>query len=332
MTRVPSIALFWFAAVCFLGSSAIGDDKSSLLPGFSPLAGYAEQTRTITNASGVRIYINAPLNVSKDRPITLVYFALPNGNTIEQTIGKKMKAGDDWHFNIQHIGAQTRFVRERQPDRCVVVAYLENTLKSWPAWRKAHGDKEIPGILDSVKTNLPKTRFDVVLTGHSGGGSLTFGYLNSVTAIPDDVKRIAFIDSNYAYETEKHRDKLVTWLKGSTEHSLLVFAYHDDIALLDGKTFVSASGGTWGRSHVMKQDFSSEFKFEETQTGEIKTWSTLDGRLRFFLKDNPEKKIYHTVQVERNGFIHALLTNSPDENKGYRYFGPRAYENLVTAE
>ena len=40
---------------------------------------------------------------------------------------------------------------------------------------------------------------------------------------------------------------------------------------------------------------------------------------------NPEKKILHTVQVERNGFIHAMLTGTPYENAGYEYFGERAY-------
>jgi len=27
-------------------------------------------------------------------------------------------------------------------------------------------------------------------------------------------------------------------------------------------------------------------------------------RVQFFFKTNPERKIYHTVQVELNGFIH----------------------------
>ena len=31
------------------------------------------------------------------------------------------------------------------PERSIVVAYLENDLKSWPAWRKRYGDKLIPG-------------------------------------------------------------------------------------------------------------------------------------------------------------------------------------------
>src|SRR5205823_5344915 len=96
---------------------------------------------------------------------------LPNGNTVEQTIGKAVQPGDDWHFDIQHIGAQTRFLRQRITDRNLVVAYLENELKSWPAWRRAHGDAGIPTILDAVRQRFPGPRTRVVLSGHSGGGS-----------------------------------------------------------------------------------------------------------------------------------------------------------------
>ena len=98
----------------------------------------------------------------------------------------------------------------------------------------------------------PRTR--IVLGGHSGGGSLIFGYLNSVEAIPDRVERIAFLDANYGYQTDRHREKLAAWLKASDRHFLCVLAYNDAVALLNGKTFVSAEGGTWGRSHLMLRD------------------------------------------------------------------------------
>ncbi len=70
---------------------------------------------------GTRILINAPLKgFEKDDRVLLVIYALPNGNSIEQTFGKNLKEGDDWHFNIQHIGAQTRFLR--------------NIIKTGPLW------------------------------------------------------------------------------------------------------------------------------------------------------------------------------------------------------
>ena len=130
----------------------------------------------------------------------LIFYALPNGNTTAQTIGRVLKPGDDWHYDIQHIGAQTRFLRDLLKDRDVVVVYLEAESRSWPAWRKAHGDDPIPGIVAAVQKLFAGRDVETVLSGHSGGGSLIFGYLNAVTNIPDNVVRIAFLDSNYAYD------------------------------------------------------------------------------------------------------------------------------------
>src|SRR5262249_49752673 len=163
---------------------------------------------------GVRIVINRPA-VVPSKSMLLAFYALPNGNTIEQTIGKAVRPGDDWHFDIQHIGAQTRFLRETIKDRTVVVAYLENELKSWPAWRREHGDANIARILEAVLERFKEARPRMALAGHSGGGSFIFGYINSVSQIPDQFERIAFLDANYAYETERHRDKLTAWLGAS---------------------------------------------------------------------------------------------------------------------
>ncbi len=303
--------------------------ETRLLPQFQATSS-GEQTLTITNEPGVRILVNAPSteSMARSKDVTLVFYALPNGNSIEQTVGKQIKPGDDWHFDIQHIGAQTRFLRKVLTNESLVVVYLENNLKSWPAWRKKNGDKQIPEILAGAKKTFEPNVKKTIITGHSGGGSLTFGYLNCVESIPQETTRIGFLDSNYAYDTALHRDKFLQWLN-HPDHSLIVFAYHDDIALLDGKTFVSASGGTWGRSHLMRKDFDTQIPFKEGSAGEIKTWSALNNRVQFLLKENSEKKVYHTVQVERNGFIHLVLAGTPLEGKGYTYFGERAYSAFV---
>jgi len=57
--------------------------------------------------------------------------------------------------------------------------------------------------------------------------------------------------------------------------------------------------------------------------------SALNGRVQFFLKENPDHKVLHTAQVELNGFIHAMLTGTPRENHGYDYLGPRAYGQWI---
>jgi hypothetical protein len=171
------------------------------------------------------------------------------------------------------------------------------------------------------------------LSGHSGGGSLIFGYLNAVPDIPHDVVRIAFLDSNYAYDRALgHNAKLAQWLNASPHHCLCVLAYNDAVALLNGKSFVSAAGGTWGKSHAMQHDLAEDFKFTTQTNADFQRFSALDGRVQFILKENPEKKIFHTVQVERNGFIHSMVSGTPNEGKGYEYFGPRAYSKWISPE
>jgi len=299
--------------------------------GFEQTNSFNERVAALTFEPEVKVQINAPLTEAMaGKPVLLVLYALPNGNTTEETIGKTIKPSDDWHYNIQHIGAQTRFLRELSPERAIVVVYLENNLKSWPAWRKKYGDKPIAQLVSAIRHIFSTNELKLVLTGHSGGGSFTFGWLNEVEPIPTDVERIAFLDSNYAYDNALgHKEKLSRWLRDSPNHYLCILAYNDAIALLEGKPFVSAAGGTWGRSHAMQADLAEAFKFTVQTNADFETYSALDGRVEFLLKENPERKIFHTVQVERNGFIHAMLSGTTNENKGYQYFGDRAYEKWI---
>lgn len=309
---------------------------SSAPPEFKSSGHFGEQIASLAFEPGTRILLNAPAaaDFKPDKPVLLIFYALPNGNTIEQTLGRKIQPGDDWRFEIQHIGAQTRFLRALLTNRTVVVAYLEAASLSWPAWRKRHGDQAIPALIAGVKRHFASWPLEVVLTGHSGGGSLTFGYLNARENIPDDVVRIAFLDSNYAYDAARgHGEKLTAWLRSSDRHFLCVLAYNDAIALLDGKPFVSAAGGTWGRSHAMLRDLGTAFAFtSRTNHAGLQFHSALRGRIQFLLKENPDRKLLHTVQVERNGFIHAMVAGTADEHKGYDYFGERAYQKWIRPE
>jgi hypothetical protein len=266
--------------------------------------------------------------------VKLIFYALPNGNTTEQTIGKVTDTNDDWHFDIQHIGAQTRFLRKMYPNEALVVVYLEANQKSWPAWRKKYAMQPelILKLVDEVRARFHDFKVRVTLSGHSGGGSAIFGFINAQDHIPSDVERIAFLDSNYAYdESLHHKEKLVAWLRDSDRHYLSVLAYNDAIALLNGTTFVSAAGGTWGKSHAMLKDLGAEIKFagETNAATGIETYTALDGRVKFLLKENPTREIFHTVQVARNGFIQSMLSGTPLEGQGYVYFGARAYTNWI---
>lgn len=57
--------------------------------------------------------------------------------------------------------------------------------------------------------------------------------------------------------------------------------------------------------------------------------SARQGRVQLLLKHNPERKVLHTVQVERNGFVHALLSGTPLEAVGYTYLGERVYGEFI---
>lgn len=284
-----------------------------------------------------RVVLNAPPEsaFATNHHATLVIYALPNGNTIEQTIGRRPKPGDDWHFDIQHIGAQTRFLRQMLPASNFVVAYLEaraSTIpRSWPAWRQKNGNEPVPGIVSALAGRFPGDSVDIYLTGHSGGGAFIFGYINAVAKIPNQIKRIAFLDSDYAYDAKAgHARKLADWLNAAPDHYLCVLAYNDAAALYEGKPFVTAEGGTWGRTHALLKDLKREFPFTQQPAGtNLVKYSALNGRIEIFLKDNPEKKIYHTIQVERNGFIQSILSGTIHEGRGYQYFGERAYEKWI---
>ena len=302
------------------------------LPQFTT-TNFSEQVWSADITPEVKMCINAPFPMRKHAHTKLIFFALPNGNTIAQTIGKKLAPGDDWHFDIQHIGAQTRFLRNTLTNQNLVVIFLEAAQKSWPAWRKKHTNESqlISGIIDAERKRFEEYKPKVILSGHSGGGSFIFGFINSQKNIPDWVERIAFLDANYAYDAKlNHDQKFLTWLNDSTNHFLSVLAYNDAIALLNGKPFVSAAGGTWGRSHVMLDDFSKSLKIASSREGNLTTSKALDGRLEFLLMENPEQKILHTVQVERNGFIQAMLSGTELEGRGYGYFGDRAYTNFIS--
>jgi hypothetical protein len=282
--------------------------------------------------AGVRLVIDQPALPAPGQPLRVALFAVPNGNSIEQTAGKTVGPNDDWHFGIQHIRAQTRWLRKSGGMPDLIVVYLENTERAWPAWRKkrdpdnAHAGR----LLDLLRRRFQGWKPAFTLTGHSGGGALVFALLDSAAEIPSDVERIAFLDSNYAYDPAKgHAKKLISWLQAPEKHFLTVIAYEDHLGRLNGKPFVSESGGAWGRSMAMKHDLAAAFAFTESQSASCERFMAAAGRIGFYLKRNPEGKILHTVQVERNGFIHALLAGTAADEKGYAYLGDRVYDDLI---
>src|SRR5436190_15873665 len=107
-----------------VSGTAVLCEEPALLPGFQRSTEFAEQHRWTRLDSGVRIFVNAPLPL-KQQNRQLVIYATPNGNTIEQTLGCAAAEGRDWHFDIQHVAAQIRRLREFTPDEDIVLAVVQ---------------------------------------------------------------------------------------------------------------------------------------------------------------------------------------------------------------
>lgn len=322
--------LFCLSLICQMLSHA---QTQSSLPA-KPLQ--TETTIRIHNPVNKTItWINLPDSLPRlttSKKLLLIFFALPNGNSIEWTMGKTMTPGNDWHFDIQHIAAQTRFIRKVMKDRHVVVAYMANELKSWPVWKRqqADGPAEIKRMVDSVAGIFHSFRTELVLNSHSGGGSFLLGYLDATPSIPLEVSRIAFIDSDYGYEDSLHTQKLTQWLSASRNHHLNVLAYNDSVVIYNGKPLVSPTGGTWYRTQLMQQRLAASFRFTKSADSSFINYSALSNRIDIHLKINKERKIYHTEQVVRNGFIHTILSGTKYEKKaGYQYWGERVYGEFI---
>ncbi|MBN2446931.1 MAG: hypothetical protein JXO22_09405 [Phycisphaerae bacterium] len=305
------------------------------LPGFELSPHFDEQIKSCTFDPDVSVLINAPPANAIDpaKPTELVIYALPNGNTIDQTVGRSEKEGLDWHFYIQHIGAQTRRLREIVTNRNIIVAYVEADGRSWPTWRQKHEDSgaHIVRLVEFLRNEVHTD--SVALTAHSGGGSMIFGFINEVNDIPDWVERIAFLDANYAYTDEQHHgDKFIDWLKRSPQHALGVMAYDDRRIKINGKLVVGPTGGTYRKTQKMLDRFQQDLPLSETTLPDHTRYQALDGRLDIVRINNPEDKILHTVMVERNGFIHALTFATPFENQAGDLYGQASYKQWIQGD
>ncbi|OJV22771.1 MAG: hypothetical protein BGO30_00140 [Bacteroidetes bacterium 41-46] len=286
-----------------------------------------------------RVVINYPQEdqYREDRPLVLILYALPNGNTIEETEGRggPLLSGE-WRYNIQHIAAQVRYLRENDSRFNYVIAYLEATQKGWTIHASEYKNSaELYKILTDtiikiVSLSLPdkikSEKISVALTSHSGGGRFVLNFIRGVDSIPPLIERISFIDSNYGYETDLHSDKLLYWLRGDTNRYLGVMAYVDTTVVLNGKRIVSSKGGTGYRSVLMADDLKrAGVTFVEQRDTSFLKMVSQDGRVAFWIKENPEGRIYHTILVERNGLIHQMLFGAVQEEKGYEFWGERCY-------
>jgi len=317
------------------GGSAI--DYRVKLHDFETSPYWGEQIKSFTYDPDVKFHVNAPSVESFDarKQTEIIFFALPNGNTTEQTVGKVVKDGVDWHFGIQHIGAQTRRLREMLPDKNLVVVYLEASSKSWPQWRRSHrdADETIVKLVSDVAQEFKPLKLRVSLASHSGGGSFVTGFLNGSDDIPQWVERIVYIDANYSYsDDEDHGDKLIHWLKERDNHYLCVISYDDRDVKLDGKNVVAPDGGTWRATRRMIERLKKDIDLNEMDAPTMVICRGLGGRVEIRMVKNPDLKILHTVLVEKNGFIHGMTFGTPDEGKAGAFWGEHSYDQWIQAE
>jgi hypothetical protein len=302
------------------------------LPGFRKSPWFDEWVREEWVADGVRALANVPAGFDVKKPTRLVVYATPNGNSIEQTLGCATAPGLDWHFDIQHVAAQVRTLRAVTPGENIVLVGVEADGLSWPAWKKryADGPARVRKVVDTIRGWAPGDRVRVSLTGHSGGGSFLFGFLDAAAEIPADVDHVVFLDANYSYsDADHHGDKLLAWLKGKNCRRLVVIAYDDRAVTLNGKAVVGPDGGTFRATERMRARFAADVTFAEATTGDIMNRTGLDGRLALLVHTNPKTRILHTALVgEMNGLLRGLT--DPDAKPAWGVFGgPRAYGKWV---
>jgi len=299
----------------------------------APSGAASERVQILALDSGVTATIVAPEHLDPRQRVELILYALPNGNTTAQTMGRALTAGMDWHYDIQHIGAQTRALRARGMSNAIV-AYLEADTKSWPEWRRVRGyenaNARIVAMVDRVRAALGNpSGMMVTLSGHSGGGSFFWGFIEGQPSLPDWLERIAFLDANYSFEP-RHGEKIAAWLRRSERNALVVLAYDDRNIMLDGKRVITDStGGTWRASQRMMDFFRPMFALTPGTLGEFVRYR--GPQIEFLLHPNPANRILHTEMIgEMNGYMHAMLARRPDYESGESVLRPvRAYARWI---
>jgi hypothetical protein len=327
---------FPLAAVLF----AVGHADRALAKDNFPWARspwFDEASFTATIEPNVRIHVNAPASQG-NKPVRgsrLIVFALPNGNTIEQTLGCKMSEGLDWHYDIQHVAAQVRMLRALMPNERIVLVCAEAPKLSWPSFRSTVPDAnaKIRAMADDWRRRFGTNNAMVTLSGHSGGGAFMFGVMDAGDEIPDYIDRIAFLDANYSFDASLHAEKLERWLNGDEQRWLIVVAYDDREIMYQGKKVVGPTGGTFRATERMRDALGERFTLIDREMPPFRETIGLDGRIRFYVHPNPQNRILHTALVgEMNGLVHVESLGRPHEEKWGTFGGARAYTKWVQPE
>ncbi len=309
-----------------------------LWPGFRQSPWFEEQISWLHLKSEVRLLIVAPQpnRILQGKPNRVVFFATPNGSTIEQTLGCQKQQGRDWHFDIQQIAAQHRQWQAWNPNENLVLVCLEAEGLSWPRWRARHPDNPvlIRNIMEKILAAIPFQSPRLTLACHSGGGSFMWGYLNGSDTIPDQVDRFLFLDANYSFSVaDQHGRKFLDWLRADQQRQLIVVCYDDRNVLFRGKKVIGPTGGTFRATGRMRDCFTRELEFTEFRVGDLQIETALQKRLTLVTHLNPKNQILHTTLVgEMNGYLYGMTLNTPAAKHIRQLGGPRQYARWIQPE
>lgn len=334
---MPKFILFYLPQLCFAALISCVVPQTTTAHSWQASQEFSESSVTETVEPQIRIHVNAPRD-SQGQPARgtrLIIFALPNGNTLEQTLGCKMKEGLDWHYDIQHIAAQTRQLRTLFPNERIVLVCAEAPGLSWPSFRKNILDpnEKIAQLVETWRSEYGTKDSKVALTGHSGGGAFILGTIQGSQEIPAYIDRIAFLDANYSFDAGLHSGKIENWLKADDARRLIVVCYDDREITYNGKKVVGPDGGTYRATGRMREALGKTFPMTESAHELFQETTGLDGRIHFYTHPNPQNKILHTALVgDMNGLLQIATLGTPQEGKWGTFGGPRAYTKFIQAE
>lgn len=309
-------------------------DVLSGYPGF--VRGATNEAVEIVSDDDGRRYTNVPLPfdpTSHERPREVLVYATPNGNTLEQTLGRARHEDESFRYDIQHVLAQTRLYRRLVPERDVILVVLEAPGLAWPQWVRSHADAPARAVAELARVAPMAPDAPLVLASHSGGGSFAFAVIDGYKKLPQRLERLIFLDSDYAFEEKSgHAAKLAEWLSSDKRHVLSVIAYDDRNIRLHGRRVVSKKGGSYrATERMLKALGARKIAFVRDTVGPFVRTRGKDGRVDVRVHPNPKNVILHSALVsDENGLVSSLgLLRGADVERAARFGRPRIFGAYV---
>lgn len=329
--------------IMMLGSSGFGtpDEDALVWTTISGPSDIQEQIAWMTTPEGIRVFVNRPLDGadektadvathSPNKPIHLLIYATPNGNTAEETIGSRTLPELPFRFGIQHVLAQTRFLRTIDTKETLILAVVQAPKLSWPAFRGAdeNAGARIPELVETLQKLVSAET--ITLSGHSGGGAFLLEYIQRQPEIPDHVQRLLFLDAIYSWDNAIHRDKVDKWLNLESQRRLISIAYDDREITLNGRKVIGPEGGTWRATERMKAGFAAVRPlFDDTAEPFLRTQDDTN-QVLLLRHPNPENRILHTALVgDMNGLIAGMTFGKSWETTWGKLGDPAVYNALI---